>query len=135
MRLVHFAGNLKSLQPTNRGFQFSYDSNTRCIALLNKQPFGVLLDGKQYADQVLSHSGLWSIRLPSGKHGVEILADSTAIVILEKTSLYGSNLIFVFGTVACGLMLLIYFSILARRAVARSTRGKMTPPSSHKSSS
>jgi hypothetical protein len=130
IRLVRFTGNLDSLSPTDRGFQFSYESGGRSLALFNKQPFGVMVDDRTNPDPVLAHSGLWSVRLPRGRHHVDILADSTAIVILEKTSLYGSTLIVVFGTVACGLMLLIYFAILARRAVGRAVRGKPSAVSS-----
>jgi uncharacterized protein YdaL len=130
IRLLRFTGNIDSLTPTDRGFQFTYESNGRSLALFNKHPFGVLVDGQANKDPVLAHSGLWSVRLPHGQHQVDIMADSTAIVILEKTSLYGSTLIVVFGTVACGLMLLIYFAILARRAVGRAVSGKTPSVSS-----
>jgi uncharacterized protein YdaL len=124
IRLVHYAGNLDRLTRTDRGLQFSYDSNTRSVALFNKQPNKIMMDGQLYPEQVVSHSGLWSVRLPRGRHSVDVMADSTAIVILEKTSVYSSALIFVFGAVACSLMLLIYFSILARRAVGRTANNK-----------
>jgi hypothetical protein len=88
------------------------------------------VDGQPYPDQILSHAGLWSVRLPRGRHRVDVLADSTAMVILDKASLYGSTLIVVFGTVACGLMLLIYFSILGRRAIGRAFGGKAAASSS-----
>jgi uncharacterized protein YdaL len=124
IRLVHFAGDLEQLTRTERGFQFAYDSIMRSVAMFNKKPFEILMDGKHYSEQAVSHSGLWSVRLPRGHHGVEVIADSTALVILEKTSVYSTALIVTFGIVACGLMLLIYFSILVRRAIGRSARGK-----------
>jgi hypothetical protein len=123
MRLVHFTGILDSLSRTDRGFQFAYDSNLRSMALFNRQPFGITVDGKAYSEPPVPHSGNWSLRLPRGRHSVEILADSTATVILDKTSLYSSTLIVAFGSVACGLMFLIYFAILARRAVRRKAGG------------
>jgi hypothetical protein len=124
IRLLWFTGNLDSINRTDRGFQFSYDSTLRSLALFNKQPFGIVVDGGANSDPPLSSAGTWSVRLPRGRHNVEVLADSTAITILEKTSLYGSTVIVAFGIVACSLMLLIYFSILARRAVGRSSSGK-----------
>ena len=130
IRLVRFTGNLDTLTRTKQGFQFAYDSNTRNLALFNKEPFGVLLDGQPFPDQILGHAGLWSLRLPRGRHSVDVLADSAAMVILDKASLYGSTLIVVFGAVACGLMLLIYFSILGRRAIGRAVGGKAQPSSS-----
>jgi uncharacterized protein YdaL len=117
IQLLRFTGNLEDLVRTDRGFSFAYDSNLRCLALFNKQPFGILVDGQPHPDPPVSHSGLWSIRLPRGRHSVSVLADSTAMVILDKASLYSSTLIVIFASVACSLMLLIYFSILARRAI------------------
>jgi uncharacterized protein YdaL len=130
IRLVHYAGNLERLARTDRGIQFSYNSNMRSVALFNKQPFKILMDGKVFPDPVVSHSGLWSVRMPRGRHDVDVLADSTALVFLEKTSVYSSALIFVFGAVACSLMLLIYFSILARRAVGRAAKSGNAPTAS-----
>jgi hypothetical protein len=104
----------------------------RSVALFNKQPFRIMMDGQLYPEQVASHSGLWSVRLPRGRHNVDVIADNTAIVILEKTSVYSSALIFVFGGVACSLMLLIYFSILARRAVGRAANKKASTASPNK---
>jgi uncharacterized protein YdaL len=134
IRLVHYSGNLDRLERTDRGFQFWYDSNMRGIALLNglKQPNQIKMDGQLYSEPVAGHPGLWSLRLPRGHHNIEVVADSTATVIIEKTSVYSSALIFVFGVVSCGLMLLIYFSILARRAVARAASGKSSTDSSSK---
>jgi uncharacterized protein YdaL len=134
IRLVHYSGNLDRLERTDRGFQFRYDSNMRSVALLNglKPPNQIKMDGQLYSEPVAGHPGLWSIRLPRGHHNIEVVADSIATVIIENTSLYSSALIFVFGVVSCGLMLLIYFSILARRAVARAASGKSSTDSSSK---
>jgi hypothetical protein len=130
IRLVRFAGNLDALTRTDRGFRFDYDSAMRSLALFNKQPFAIKVDGNAHPEPVIPHAGLWSVRLPRGRHRVEILADSTAMVILDKASLYSSTLIVVFGTVACGLMFLLYFSILARRAIGRAVSGKESTSSS-----
>jgi hypothetical protein len=135
IRLLRFTGNLNSLTRTDRGFRFTYDSNMRGVALFNKQPFGVLVDGSPWQDQILPHSGQWSVRLPRGRHSIEVLADSTATIILDTASLYGSTLIVAFGTVACGLMLLIYFSVLARRAIGRAISSKESTSSSQQSQS
>jgi len=124
VRLVRFTGNLDTLVPTERGLQFGYDSQLRTIALFNRKPFEVLVDGQRSAEPPIHYSGFWSARLPRGKHNVEIIADNAATVILETTSLYSSTLIVIFGGVACGLMLLLYMSILARRAISRAVHGR-----------
>jgi hypothetical protein len=125
-RLLHFTGDIDSMALTNRGLGFSYDSHLRALALFNRKPFEVKVDGQPLQDQPEVLFGTWSIRLPRGRHQVEVLADSTATVILDKTSLYSSGLIVVFGLVACGLMVLIYMSILARRAIGRTVRGRVS---------
>lgn len=133
IRLVHFTGDLDRLARTKQGFQFAYDSNSRSLALFNKQPFGIIVDGQSYSEQPVPLSGLWSLRLPRGRHTVDILADSTAMMLLGKTSLYGSTLIVIFGSVACALMLLLYFSILVRRAFGRAVNGKTSASSARQS--
>ena len=124
IRLMRFTGDLKSMAPNNRGLEFSYDSNLRALALFNRQPFEVKVDGQRLQDKPEVLFG--GFRMPRGHHKVEVLADSTAAVILEKTSMYSSRLIVIFGSVACGLMLLIYISILARRAIGRGVRGRQS---------
>jgi uncharacterized protein YdaL len=127
LRLLRFTGNLDRLTPTERGIEFAYDSHMRTLALFNRKPFEVKVDGKTLVDVPDSASGAWSVRLPRGRHHVEVLADSTATVILQATSLYSSTFIFIFGAVACGVMFLLYFAILARRAFRRASRGKAAP--------
>ncbi len=124
IRLVRFTGNLDTLVPSERGLQFGYDSQLRAVALFNRRPHEVHIDGEPYAEPPVSYSGRWSVRLPRGKHKVDVIADDTATVILDTTSLYSSTLIVIFGGVACGLMLLLYMSILARRAISRAVHGK-----------
>lgn len=124
LRLLRFTGSLDRLAPTKRGIEFSYDSHMRTLALFNRKPFEVKVDGKILVEVPDSASGTWSVRLPRGRHSVEVVADSTATVILHATSLYSSTFIFIFGAVACGVMVLLYFSILARRAFGRGDRGK-----------
>jgi uncharacterized protein YdaL len=124
LRLLRFTGNLETLKPTNRGIEFNYNSHMRTLALFNRRPFEVKIDGKDLVEVPDSGSGTWSVRLPRGRHSVDVVTDSTATVILDTTSLYSSTLIFIFGSVACGVMVLLYFAILARRAIGRAVRGK-----------
>jgi hypothetical protein len=124
LRLLRFTGDLDSLAPSNRGLEFSYDSHLRALALFNRRPFEVKVDGRPLQDQPAVLFSTWSIRLPRGRHNVEVLADNAATVILDKTSLYSSGLIVIFGLVACGVMVLLYISILTRRAIGRTVRGR-----------
>jgi uncharacterized protein YdaL len=124
LRLLRFTGNLDSLAPTKRGLEFTYDSYLRSLALFNRAPFEVRVDGRLVNEPTDSLGDIWSVRLPRGRHRVEIVADSAAETILDTTSLYGSSLIVIFGTVSCGVMVLLYMSILAKRALARAVRGR-----------
>lgn len=124
LRLLRFTGNLDNLAPTDRGIEFSYDSLMRTLALFNRQPFEIHVDGKPYHEPVVHYASHWSVRLPRGQHKVEVIADSTASVILDTTSLYSSTLIVIFGAVACGLMILLYMAIIIRRAYSRAFQGK-----------
>ena len=92
----------------------------RATVLFNQNPFEVLVDGQPYPERAVQDFGRWSLRLPRGQHTVEIIAGSPAWAFLGATSRYASNLIVVFGTVAVGLMCLIYLFVLVRRAM----RGK-----------
>jgi uncharacterized protein YdaL len=127
LRLLRFSGNLDRLMPTKRGIEFAYDSHMRSLALFNRKPFEVKVDGKTLVEVPESTSGTWSVRLPRGRHRVEVVADSAATVILHATSLYSSTFIFIFGAVACGVMVLLYLAILARRAFGRASGGKAVP--------
>lgn len=135
IRLLRFTGNLDTLVPTSRGLEFAYNSYLRTMALFNRRPFEIRVDGHLYEDPPVLYSGRWSVRLPRGQHRVEIVADSAAYVILDTTSLYSSTLIVIFGSVACGFMALIYIATLARRAFGRAVRGKSVQASARRSKS
>jgi len=122
IRLLRFSGDMDSLVPTQQGFEFAYDSTQRTIALLNREPHDIQIDGRKTDAQPVAYAGNWSIQLPSGKHRVEIIADSTASVIVNTTSLYSSTAIVIFGSVACGLLGLLYMAILAHRTFRRAVR-------------
>jgi len=124
LRLLRFTGNLDTLKPTDRGLEFSYDSLMRTLALFNRQPHEIRVDGSPYGEAVVHYASHWSVRLPRGQHKVEIIADSTANVILDTASLYSSSLIVIFGTVACALMALLYMAIIIRRAYSRAFYAK-----------
>jgi uncharacterized protein YdaL len=125
IRLLRFSGDLETLTPTGEGFALSYDSRQRALALLNREPHAVRVDGQPYALQPVGYFGQWSIRLPSGRHTLEIVADSTATVILNTTSLYSSTAIVALGLVTCGLSGLLYMSILVRRVFGRRRRARL----------
>jgi hypothetical protein len=118
IRLLRFSGDMESLTPTPQGFEFTYDSTLRTFALLNREPHDIQIDGGKIDVRPVAYAGNWNLRLPSGRHRVEIIADSTASTIVNTTSLYSATAIVIFGTVACGLLGLLYMAILVRRTFA-----------------
>ena len=122
IRMLRFSGDMDSLTPTLDGFEFTYDSTLRTIALLNREPHEIQIDGRKTDGRSMGFAGNWIVLLPSGKHRVEIIADSTASTIVNTTSLYSATAIVIFGTVACGLLGLLYMAILVRRTFAGAVR-------------
>jgi len=126
-RLVHFNGGLLDLVPNDRGLQLSYDSSTRAMALFSRQPFEVRVDGEVLSEEPQYLTGHWSVRLPRGKHVVDVVADNAATIILDTASLYSSSVIVIFGGLACALMVLLYMAIIVRRALGHGV-DKKSPP-------
>ncbi len=123
MRLLRFNGDMETLGPNKQGFGFTYNSMTRALAMLNREPHDILVDGASYGGHAFPYAGYWNVRLPSGSHRVDVIADSTASVIVNTTSLYSATAIVIFGAVTCGLMGFLYMSILVRRAFSRTRKG------------
>jgi hypothetical protein len=124
-RLKRFVGQIESLRSTERGLQLVYDSFSRSFALFNREPFEIRIDGQVLAAvEPLAFMRHWSVRLPSGRHTVDVVADNTATIVLGTASVYSSSLIIIFGTLACAVMALLYLAVLTRRAIARRPRSR-----------
>src|SRR5262249_2848322 len=124
LRLLHVTGDLDRLAPSKRGLDFSYSSPLRTIALFNRQPFEIRIDRQPYSQTPVQSYGRWSLPLPRRRPTAEGVADSTPLVFWAPTSLYSSSLIVIFGAVACGLMVLLYFTIIAHRAYSSVFNGR-----------
>lgn len=72
-RLIDFNGELGSLSLTPRGLDFSYAADARAIAVLDRRPIRMRLDGQPVAMQTLARPGATVVLLPGGKHRVEIV--------------------------------------------------------------
>jgi len=115
LKVKSFQGELLEGTLTQRGFRFRYASPTRAIALFNKQPYQVLLDGEESSAKAAFYQGDWSIILPSGSHQVEILADSPAHFVLDITSLLSSSLITYLGFTMGALLMGLYTTVVLIR--------------------
>ena len=118
IRLRAFSGELLGAEVTPRGMTFNYSAPGRAVAVFNKQPYRVLVDGREWAVAPLYSQGEWAIVLPSGRHAAEVVANEPAVFAVELLSLLASSLIVLFGAVSCGSMLALYLVIRVRRAAA-----------------
>ncbi len=127
LRLRWLSAELLSADSTSRGMLFSYTSPGRCIAVLNKQPYQVRVDGKNWEVAPMFSRGEWALPLPSGKHMVEVVASEPAVFAVELTSLLFSSLVVFFGVLSCGSMLTLYLFIRVRRAADVFRRRREVP--------
>jgi len=127
LRLRSLSGELLSADATSRGMIFEYLSPGRCLAVFNKQPHRVRVDGQEWTAAALYARGEWAVPLPSGRHLVEVVANEPAVFAVEVTSLVFSSFIVFFGFLSCGSMLALYLAIRVRRA-ARALRRRFLRP-------
>jgi hypothetical protein len=72
IRLLDFSGELSSAAVTAGALEFAYKSESRAIALLDRAPAKLELDGSAAQPQVLNGDGRWALMLPRGQHLVTI---------------------------------------------------------------
>lgn len=128
LRLRSITGELRSAQATSRGMVFNYQSQGRCVAVFNKQPYSIRVDGRQWPAAPLYSppQDEWSLILPGGQHSVAIV-NAPAVFAVEWTSVWFSTLIVVFGLLSSGAMIGLYVFIRVRRS-ARELRRRGNGP-------
>jgi hypothetical protein len=68
MRVLDFNGDLKSAGAANGGLEFIYQSSARAIAILDRTPKSLAIDGVPSVPQMLNHVLL----LPKGQHLIQL---------------------------------------------------------------
>jgi hypothetical protein len=72
-RILDFNGDLQSAEASSGGdLQLSYQSSGRAIAILEKKPSALKLDGREMDPEMLSSGPNWALLLPRGRHAAEI---------------------------------------------------------------
>ena len=72
-RILDFNGEiLSALSLRGGGLQLAYSSSSRAIAVLERKPSGVELDGAGAAPQLLASGSNWALLLPRGRHSAKI---------------------------------------------------------------
>jgi hypothetical protein len=71
-RLLHLSANLLAARSLADGFEFEYHSRSRAIALLDREPLRVSVDGALFETTPAPSPGHWALRLPRGRHLVHM---------------------------------------------------------------
>ncbi|HOK48437.1 MAG TPA: hypothetical protein PLK67_21000, partial [Bryobacteraceae bacterium] len=73
LRLLDFNGDLKAAASRGGGIEFSYSSSSRAIAILNRPPTSIEIDGEEAAPaQFDAGPGRCGLYLPRGQHLVAV---------------------------------------------------------------
>ena len=71
-RMLDFNGNLRSANESSSGLQFSYQSNARAAAVLNRRPRKIDVDGGALDFEPVESGSSFVVMLPRGQHVVQI---------------------------------------------------------------
>lgn len=75
LRLTDFNGNLNFVEEFDRGISFSYKNSGRAIAVIDKKPTTIWIDGKESSPVILDRKDGAAILLPPGEHWVSLAAN------------------------------------------------------------
>jgi len=108
VKILSFTGNLTSVSYGMKDINFTYESETRTLISVNRQPTIVKIDGADYSFTVMKGNDCFSIFLPPGKHNVELNAGDAFSYGVNLTSLWSSTGIAIFGAMAVTLLSMMY---------------------------
>ena len=107
-KILSFTGNLMSIAYGMKDIKFAYDSQTRTLLSLNREPTWVKVDRQDYKFSIMEGNDCFSIFLPPGNHYIEIGVGNSFSYGINLTSLWSSTGIAIFGTLAVSLLLCMY---------------------------
>lgn len=119
-RILSLTGNLLSVTYGMRSIEATYRSMGRTLMSINREPTSVRVDGQEYAFSAMKGNDCYSLFLPPGDHRVDIVAGDVFSYGINVTSLWSTNVIALFGSLAVLALLLMY-------AAVRVTRGRALP--------
>ncbi len=118
-RIMSITGKLLLVSYGMRSASFIYESDTRSIVSLNKEPSSLTIDGESRPLKTLKGNDCYSLMLPSGKHSVEVNVGGDFSYGINVTSLWSTMVIAIFGSVAVASLFLMYLSLkLVKRKYA-----------------
>ncbi len=79
LRLLDLNGELKTAAVQRDGVEFSYDSTARALAVLDRRPGRVEVDGEEAATRLVENGRGWVLFLPRGQHVVNVTAERSTV--------------------------------------------------------
>ncbi|MGA9116886.1 MAG: DUF2334 domain-containing protein [Bacteroidota bacterium] len=109
-RLLSATGNILHITYASRTVTFAYASQGRMLAMFDREPVSVLVDGVAVPFTPVEGAGGSAVFLPSGAHTAEIVAGDLVTYGVTMASLWSSRGIALFGLAASGLLVVLYVS-------------------------
>ena len=118
-RILSFTGNMRSVVYGMRSATFTYESTTRTLISLNREPTSVKVDGQEYRVVPMKGNDCYSFFLPAGTHGVDLVAGDVFSYGVNLTSFWSTTAIAIFGalSVVCLVGMYLILKVIRRRTV------------------
>ncbi len=113
--IVSITANLLYEAGDDRSITFGYETGTRCLVAINKEPLSLFVDGVETPLQVMKGHDRFSVMLPTGRHDVRMVTQSTVSYGVNLTSLLSSSLIVVFGALAVSVLAAFWLVVRIQR--------------------
>jgi len=117
-RIMSLTGSLDSVAYGFRRIDAVYESVTRELMSIDREPVAVRVDGASYPFTTLKGNDCFSLFLPAGRHRVEIVAGDAIASGISLTSFWTTTVIALFGLLAVSSLFLMYVAVRIRRARA-----------------
>jgi uncharacterized protein YdaL len=117
--ILSMTGTILSVVYGMRSLDVDYESRTRTLMALNREPTRVTVDGRATDFTVMKGNDCYSVFLPAGRHRVEITAGDLFSYGVNLTSLWSTTAIAMFGLSAVLLLLAMYLvlKVIRRRVL------------------
>jgi hypothetical protein len=114
-RILSSTANILSVTYEVRSVLLDYESDTRTIVSVNREPSGVMVDGNEIPFVATKGIDCYSVMLPAGRHSAEIVGGDRFAYGVNLTSLWSSTAIAIFGSLAVFVLIILYLVIRALR--------------------
>jgi len=116
-RVLSISGNMLSVTYGLRSATFEYETDTKALVSLNREPSSVVVDGKPSPVVFQKGNDCYTLVLPPGRHSVELVAGDPFSYGVTLTSFWSTTAIALFGTFAVALLIGMYvvLKIVKRR--------------------